>query len=99
MAFYPCNFDSANIVCVTATDQNDNLASFSNYGATSVDVGAPGVNIYSTIADVLNTDVLFETFNALTTPNIPAFPGICYLFDSYAFQNENCFSDNLEPRK
>ena len=31
----------------------------------------------------------------LTTPNIPAFPGICYLFDSYAFQNENCFSDNL----
>lgn len=44
---YPCSYTSSHIICVAATDQNDNLASFSNYGATSVDVGAPGVNIYS----------------------------------------------------
>ena len=35
-------------VAVAATDHNDHVASFSNYGATSVDVAAPGVNILST---------------------------------------------------
>lgn len=45
---YPCNFTQANLVCVAALDQNYALASFSNYGATSVDVGAPGTNILST---------------------------------------------------
>jgi len=47
--FYPCDYTLDNIICVAATDQNDALASFSNYGATSVDLAAPGVNIYSTI--------------------------------------------------
>jgi subtilisin family serine protease len=46
---YPASFDVANIISVAATDQNDNLASFSNYGATTVDVGAPGVDTYSTV--------------------------------------------------
>ena len=46
---YPANFDLANIISVAATDQTDNLAYFSNYGLTSVDVAAPGANILSTI--------------------------------------------------
>ena len=45
--FYPCNFSQDNLVCVAALDQSFQLASFSNYGATSVDVGAPGTNILS----------------------------------------------------
>jgi subtilisin family serine protease len=48
---YPASYDVTNIVAVAATDQNDALAGFSNYGATSVDVTAPGVDIYSTKAD------------------------------------------------
>jgi subtilisin family serine protease len=44
---YPCNYDRANVICVAASDQNDQLASFSNYG-NSVDLAAPGVNILST---------------------------------------------------
>lgn len=47
--FYPASYDLDNIISVAATDHNDNLASFSNYGATSVDVAAPGVNILSTL--------------------------------------------------
>ncbi len=47
--FYPASYTSSNIISVAATDSNDNLASFSNYGLTSVDVGAPGVGIYSTV--------------------------------------------------
>jgi subtilisin family serine protease len=47
--FYPASFDNANIIAVAATDRNDRKASFSNYGATSVDMGAPGVAIWSTV--------------------------------------------------
>ncbi len=48
-SFYPAGYKSANIISVAATDSRDNLASFSNYGKTSVDLAAPGLNIYSTI--------------------------------------------------
>jgi len=36
-----------NVVCVAATDQADGLASFSNWGPTSVDLGAPGTEVLS----------------------------------------------------
>jgi thermitase len=48
-AFYPCNYNLPNVICVAATDQNDNLATFSNFGAKSVHLGAPGVSILSTL--------------------------------------------------
>lgn len=46
---YPSSFDSANIISVAATDADDDLAWFSNYGKNTVDLGAPGVGIYSTV--------------------------------------------------
>ena len=48
-ASYPASYAYENVVAVAATDQNDNLASFSNYGASTVDIAAPGVSIYSTL--------------------------------------------------
>lgn len=47
-AHYPSAYSSANIVSVAALNNWGQLASFSNYGATSVDIGAPGVDIVST---------------------------------------------------
>ena len=44
---YPSNYTSPNIIAVAATDFNDELAVFSNWGATTVDLAAPGVAIYS----------------------------------------------------
>jgi subtilisin family serine protease len=46
---YPASYNSPNIISVAATDSVDELASFSNYGPATVDLGAPGANIYSTI--------------------------------------------------
>ena len=46
-AFYPANYRLPNMIVVAASDQNDALAAFSNYGATTVDLAAPGVNILS----------------------------------------------------
>jgi subtilisin family serine protease len=45
---YPCAYPAANIVCVAATGRDDALASWSSYGASSVDLAAPGVSILST---------------------------------------------------
>ncbi|MDA8363171.1 MAG: S8 family serine peptidase [Gammaproteobacteria bacterium] len=49
-SFYPCDFTQPNLICVAALDQKFALASFSDWGPTSVDVGAPGTNIVSTYA-------------------------------------------------
>jgi subtilisin family serine protease len=46
--FYPAGYRLNNMIVVAATDSNDALAGFSDYGATSVDLGAPGVGVFST---------------------------------------------------
>jgi subtilisin family serine protease len=45
---YPAGFDLPNVISVAALDRNDQLASFSNYGAKSVFIAAPGKDILST---------------------------------------------------
>jgi subtilisin family serine protease len=46
---YPARYDVPNVIAVAAIASNGTLASFSNYGATTVDLGAPGVGVYSTL--------------------------------------------------
>jgi parallel beta-helix repeat protein len=54
---YPAGYDLPNVVSVAATDEDDQLASFSNYGASSVDLAAPGVDIVSTYLDGSTTSM------------------------------------------
>ncbi len=76
--YYPSDFSVTsslgvglnNVIGVAATDQNDGLASFSDYGSSSIAVGAPGVNIYSSVAVL--ADALDEGFESTTLPNLPA---------------------------
>jgi len=49
-ASYPSNYALDNVIAVAAIDRTGALASFSQYGATTVDLGAPGVGIWSTTA-------------------------------------------------
>ena len=48
---YPASYDLECIISVAATDRRDELANFSNYGFDSVDLAAPGVDIYSTYSN------------------------------------------------
>lgn len=46
---YPASYSNSNIIAVASIDSNGALSSFSNWGATSVDLGAPGRGIWSTV--------------------------------------------------
>lgn len=46
---YPAGYDNPNVISVAAIDRNGNLASFSNFGQSTVHLAAPGVDILSTI--------------------------------------------------
>ena len=70
---YPSSYNLDNIISVAATDSSDNLASFSNYGATTVDVGAPGTNILSTMSDDnggLNETYGYGSGTSMSTPYV-----------------------------
>lgn len=49
--YYPASLTNANIISVAAIDSNNARGSFSHYGQRSVDIGAPGVGIISTVTD------------------------------------------------
>ena len=79
----------ANVIVVAATDQNDQLASFSNFGSSTVHVAAPGVRINSTKPTSDVTNVLFHNFDSNPT-------GLGYVFggtkNTWGFTNSASFS-------
>jgi subtilisin family serine protease len=69
--FYPASYDLPNILSVAAVNNQGKLASFSNYGATSVDIAAPGVGILSAVpgnpGDAATLSSVGSSGKALTT--------------------------------
>ena len=66
---YPASYPHDNIISVASTTSTDALSSFSNYGATSVDLGAPGSSIYSTVS---SSDTAYATYSgtSMATPHV-----------------------------
>ena len=64
---YPSSYTLDNIVSVAATDHNDQRASFSNFGGQSVDLGAPGDNILSTL---LNNSYGLLSGTSMASPHV-----------------------------
>jgi subtilisin family serine protease len=67
VAYYPSNYNAPNVVAVAATDNKDQLASFSNYGAATVELGAPGVYIASTVR---NNGYAYYSGTSMATPHV-----------------------------
>ncbi len=66
-AHYPSNFKLANVISVAALDRTDSLASFSNYGAKTVHIAAPGRDIISTW---LNDDYREASGTSMAAPQV-----------------------------
>lgn len=64
---YPASYDHDIIVSVAALDRNDALGSFSNWGRRSVDIGAPGVKVFSTVPASKYADTVFDQFGITIT--------------------------------
>lgn len=75
---YPASYDMENIVSVAAVDANDALGAFSNWGNQTVDIGAPGVKVFSTMVGnkyddvVLNLLIMKITWDgtSMATPHV-----------------------------
>jgi hypothetical protein len=66
-AAFPAAYDLPNIVSVAASDQNDELASFSNWGLKNVDLAAPGVDTLSTVP---GGGYDFKSGTSMATPHV-----------------------------
>jgi len=72
---YPASFDLDNIIAVAATTRFDEKADWSNYGATTVDLGAPGLDILS----CWNTTDMTYHYMSGTSQATPHVVGACAL--------------------
>jgi len=92
---YPTNYEIETVISVAATDHNDQLSSFSNFGSNTVDLGAPGTSVYSTVIDG------YDHFSgtSMATPHVS---GVICLMKSLspnlsAIELKTVLMDNVDP--
>ncbi|MFH1243854.1 MAG: S8 family serine peptidase [Pseudomonadota bacterium] len=93
---YPSSYGNDNIIAVASTDRNDNLSSFSSYGATSVDLGAPGSSILST-----TPNDTYSTYSgtSMATPHVAGVAALIWArYPSYTFSDvKNLITSTVDP--
>jgi len=93
---YPCNYTLPNIICVQAIQYGDTLASYSNWGKTTVDIAAPGTSILSTIPGST-----YAAWNgtSMATPHVAGVAALLWSYDPSltVAQVKQLILDNAQP--
>ncbi|HZL91929.1 MAG TPA: S8 family serine peptidase [Pirellulaceae bacterium] len=101
--FYPASYDTAgdgtpldNVISVAATDNQDNLAWFSSYGHSSVDLGAPGV---STLSTVPGGGYDYFDGTSMATPHVSGVAALAYSIAGTASYSQirDCLFNGTDP--
>jgi subtilisin family serine protease len=84
---YPASYDDPNIIAVAASNHNDDLwfwgpGSGSNWGATSVDLAAPGEDIYSTVR-VEDGSYASYTGTSMAAPHVSGVAALCWSLEPW----------------
>jgi len=78
---YPASYDLDNVISVTFSDSNGELPPLSNYGTTTVDLAAPGEDIYSTIVGSYAS----MSGSSMAAPHVSAIAAMLYSYDEYLY--------------
>lgn len=69
-ANYPSNYSNANIIAVASITSTGTRSSFSNYGKNTVDIGAPGSSILSTMPNSAGNKYGYMSGTSMATPHV-----------------------------
>jgi subtilisin family serine protease len=84
---YPCGYSRPNEVCVAATTSKDARWTSSNYGPSIVDLGAPGVNILSTLPMASTNGYGYMSGGSMAAPMVSG--ALALLLSQHAFMSPN----------
>jgi subtilisin family serine protease/subtilisin-like proprotein convertase family protein len=93
---FPSSYNIPGLISVAATDQNDALAGFSNFGLQSVDLAAPGVDILTTIP---GNNYTFIAGTSFSSPAVAGMVGLLKAIrpNASAFEIETVLRDSSDP--
>jgi len=98
---YPCGYDRPNELCVTASDQNDQLPAWAYWGPNTVDLAAPGANIYSTLRSGACSNPPCYGYISGTSMASPQVAGAAALILSRGYQSATALKadilNNVDP--
>ncbi|MCL1810506.1 MAG: S8 family serine peptidase, partial [Clostridiales bacterium] len=77
--FYPASYGYPQIISVASIDSSNNLSGFSNYGSSTVHIGAPGSSVVSTASSYINNGNSFYTTDSGTSFAAPHVAGVAAL--------------------
>lgn len=89
---YPSSYAANNIIAVMSVDPNGGMSSFSNYGARTVDLAAPGRDILSTVP---GEDFDFKSGTSMATPHVAGAAALLWGRPKYKDMNFQDIKDAL----
>lgn len=92
---YPANFRFPNVISVAFIDAFGRLSSSSNYGTSTVDIAAPGQDIYSTLVGTYG----YSSGSSMAAPHVSGLAAMIYAYreDIYPSQVKDLIVSTMRP--